>query len=256
MKLQLFSDLHLDVAAVKSITIAGDVDAVVVAGDTSEGAVRAFEHLRRIVPINIPIVAVLGNHEYYRRFIPDELSLARSRAGQFNVHLLENDTVILGRIRFVGATLWTDYQLFGIANQGRAMGTCADGMNDHKRIYWRKQPWQRFRPQEAAVLHHRSRMYLEAALLMPFTGPTVVVTHHAVHPRSIHPAFRDEVISAAYVSDLSQLIEARQPTLWVHGHVHRFFDYRVGATRVICNAHGYGHENPDFDGSLVIEIGT
>ena len=60
MKLQIFSDLHLDVAPLKPITIAESVDVAIVAGDTCEGAVRAFEHLRRIVPLAIPIVMVMG----------------------------------------------------------------------------------------------------------------------------------------------------------------------------------------------------
>ena len=29
---------------------------------------------RRIVPLHIPILMTLGNHEYYRSFIPEELA--------------------------------------------------------------------------------------------------------------------------------------------------------------------------------------
>jgi Icc-related predicted phosphoesterase len=43
MKLQVFSDLHVDVATVKTITIADDVDVVVVAGDTCERVLRALK---------------------------------------------------------------------------------------------------------------------------------------------------------------------------------------------------------------------
>ena len=96
MKAQIFSDLHIDVYPIKAITVAADVDVVIVAGDTCEGVLLAFEHLRRLVPIHIPIVMVLGNHEYYRRFIPDELAVARSNAPAFNIHLLENNAVVLG----------------------------------------------------------------------------------------------------------------------------------------------------------------
>jgi Icc-related predicted phosphoesterase len=256
MKLQLFSDLHADVMPVKPIRVAEGVEAVIVAGDTCEGALRAFAQLRRIVPIEIPILGVLGNHEYYRRFVPDELALARSQAPSFNIHLLENDTTVLGGVRFVGATFWTDYKIFGAANQARVMSACASGMNDHRRIGWRKVLWMRFRPQEAALLHHRSRIYLEDILAVPFSGPSVVVTHHAVHWDSVHPSLRHELLTAAYVSDLSALIEARRPDLWVHGHVHHSADYRVGNTRVVCNPHGYGHENPEFNGALVIDVGT
>lgn len=68
MNIQIFSDLHLGVAAIKPITVMDGIHAVIVAGDTCEGALRAFEHLRRIVPLSIPIVMVMGNHEFYRRF--------------------------------------------------------------------------------------------------------------------------------------------------------------------------------------------
>ncbi len=70
MKIQIFSDLHVDVAPIKPIAIMPGVDLVIVAGDTCEGVLRAFDYLRRIVAVQIPIVMVFGNHEYYRRFIP------------------------------------------------------------------------------------------------------------------------------------------------------------------------------------------
>src|SRR5260370_31859483 len=158
MRLQLFSDLHVDVAAVTKITIADDVDAVIVAGDTCEGVLRAFEYLRKIVPLHIPIVMTMGNHEFYRRFVPDELALARSHGPTFNIHVLENNTITLsgvraaGSVRFVGAALWADFRIFGEANQVAGMNACAKAMNDHRLIGWQKKPWLRVRPQGAARL--------------------------------------------------------------------------------------------------------
>ena len=254
MKAQIFSDLHLDVYPIKPITIVPGVDLVIVAGDVCEGVLRAFEHLRQIVPMDIPIVMVLGNHEFYRRFILDELTLALAHAGTFNLHILNGTALELAGVRFVGATLWTDYGIFGEANQARVMNACAKGMNDHRLIGWQKKPWLRFRPQEAALLHHRSKAAITETLAAPFAGPTVVVSHHAVHWDSIHPQFRSDLVTGAFVSDLSELIETYQPTLWVHGHVHNSSDYLVGKTRVLCNPHGYGTENLSFDGALVVEV--
>ena len=256
MRIQIFSDLHIDVRPIKKITIPDGVDLVIVAGDTSEGVLRAFEHLRRIVPMHIPILMVLGNHEYYRRFIPNELELARSHGAAFNIRVVEAETVFLSGVRFVGATLWSDYAIFGEANQAAVMNACASGMNDHRLIGWQKQPWLRFRPQEAALLHHRSKAYLTETLAVPFAGSTVVVTHHAVHWNSVHPRFQTDPVTGAFVSDLSALIEAHRPALWVHGHVHNSSDYRIGDTRIVCNPHGYGNENPGFDGALVVEVGA
>jgi Icc-related predicted phosphoesterase len=256
MRIQIFSDLHADVAAVKPITVAANVDAVIVAGDTCQGAQEAFAHIRRIVPMHIPVVTVFGNHEHYGRCVPEELAIARSAAPAFGIHLLENDTAVIGGVRFVGCTLWTDYRVFGPANVPLAMRAAAQGLNDHRRIIWSKRPWARFRPAEALLLHSRSRMFLQTALQAEHAGPTVVITHHAPHPRSLHPNYEKDILPAAYVSDLQDLIVATAPKLWVHGHVHTSFDYAVGATRVLCNPHGYGNENPEFDPSLVVEVGA
>jgi len=261
MKAQIFSDLHFDVRPIRKISIAEGIACVIVAGDTCEGVLDAFEHLRRIVPIHIPILMVLGNHEYYRRCIPDELALAHAHASAFNIHCLEDQSVVLSgadgsQVRFVGASLWTDYRIFGDANQSAVMNACAAGMNDHRLISWQKKPWLRFRPQEAAMLHHRSKNYLESVLATPFdAGPTVIITHHAVHWNSILPKYRNDPITGAFVSDMTATIEAKKPDLWVHGHVHNSSDYRLGRTRLVCNPHGSGDENPRFDGSLAVEVG-
>jgi Icc-related predicted phosphoesterase len=254
MKLQIFSDLHVDVHMPRPIAVPPDVDAVVVAGDTCQGAENAFVRLRMIVPMQIPIVMVMGNHEFYRRSVKEELAQAREVAPLYAVHLLENDAIIVDGVRFAGATLWTDYALFGEGNVGRAMLAASGGLNDHRRIAWTKQPWRRFRPQEALLLHRLSRSFIENTLAEPFAGATVVVTHHAPHPGSLHPRHGDELLSAAYVSDLSPAIKAGRPDLWVHGHVHSSFDYRLGPTRFICNPHGYGAENRDFNGQLIVEV--
>jgi Icc-related predicted phosphoesterase len=105
------------------------------------------------------------------------------------------------------------------------------------------------------LLHSRSRKFLQTVVHAQHQGPTVVITHHAPHSRSLHPRYAKDLLSAAYVSDLEDLIVAAAPELWVHGHVHSNFDYRVGRTRVLCNPHGYGAENSDFDPALVVEVG-
>jgi Icc-related predicted phosphoesterase len=260
MNIQIFSDLHVDVSRPPPITIRTDVDVVVVAGDTAEGAGNAFVALRHIVPERIPIVMVMGNHEYYHHCIPDELALARELAPSLNVHLLENNSVVLEisgvRVRFVGCTLWTDYRLFGANNAATAMRMARYGMNDHRLISWHKNPWRRFRPEEALLTHTASKAYLVETLATPFAGPTVVVTHHAPQWLSVHPQYRGDLLTAAFVSDLSALIMEFQPVLWVHGHVHSSFDYAVGRSRVLCNPHGYWQENPKFIPSLVVKVGS
>lgn len=67
------------------------------------------------------------------------------------------------------------------------------------------------------------------------------------------------MLNACFVSDLEARILRWQPQLWMHGHTHDSFDYRIGATRVIANPRGYARdgvaENKSFDPGLVIEVG-
>jgi Icc-related predicted phosphoesterase len=257
MQIQIISDLHADGRWPQSLAVGAGVDVVIAAGDTCEGALQAFAVLRKIVPTTVPIVMVLGNHEYYRGFIADELEQARSQAARFNIHLLENDSVTIGNVRFLGATFWTDYCAFGAGRQAEVMAACRHGLNDHRLIGWRKQPWIRFRPDDALRLHQRSKGFLATELARPVAATTtVVVTHHGPHRGSVHPRYRDDLLTGGFVSDCEDLILAGRPQLWVHGHTHNSVDYLVGATRVICNPHGYGNENPAFDPALVVEVAT
>jgi len=126
-------------------------------------------------------------------------------------------------------------------------------MNDYRQIAAQRNPWKRFLPQTAYRMHRDSLRFIKANV-KPDLGPTVVVTHHLPHRRSIPERFKGDLLNAAYASDLSDLIEQGQPTLWVHGHTHDSSDYRVGNTRIMCNPRGYDDENSRFDPTLVVEI--
>ena len=125
-------------------------------------------------------------------------------------------------------------------------------MNDYKRIRRRPSGRHKYvRPDDLLVLHQASRVWLDATLGEPHVGPSVVVTHHAPHPDSL-PHGLD--LANCYASDLSRLIHDRQPSLWVHGHVHARADYRLGATRVVCNARGHVEEATGFDPGFTIDV--
>lgn len=72
-------------------------------------------------------------------------------------------------------------------------------------------------------------------------GPerSVVVTHHAPSIHSIVDRYKSNPVSAAFASNLDELILEYQPRIWIHGHTHESFDYRIGKARVVCNPRGY-----------------
>lgn len=256
LRVQVVSDLHVDVADTRRLRLAPGADLVVVAGDTRAGTDAAFAHLRRRIPAPTPIVAVLGNHEFYGGSITTELERAREAAGRLGITLLEDEAAVIGGARFLGSTLWTDYALFGPAHRAVAMAAARRGLNDHRLISVGRGPERRsFLPTDAAALHAASVRFLDAALARPFDGPSVVVTHHSPHPICIAPGFGRDPLSAAFASDLSALIDAWGPDLWVCGHTHHPVDTWLGPTRLVSNPHGYRDECRDtFDPAFIVKI--
>ena len=254
MRLQVLSDFHIDIVDGFQPCPASNVDAVVVAGDVCEGIDAAAAFLRQCFPAPLPIVLVPGNHEYYDRTLTDERRNGPAAASSHNVTLLDDKAAIVQGVRFIGATLWTDFCLLGADRQPDSMALAQKRMNDYRCIRRQMDTPDLITPADILQQHRASLAFLQETLAQPFNGQTVVVTHHAPHARSIHQRFAGAAINTAYVSDQSELIASRQPAAWIHGHVHNSFDYRLGATRVVCNPRGYGRENPDFNPEFVIDV--
>lgn len=242
-KLWILSDLHLDHGSI-NLKPPADADIALIAGDVVDD-----EFLEELAA-KIHVVFVAGNHEFYGHEHRRRIASLRD----LPVAFLDDDTVTLNLcgckpVRVIGSTLWTDYGRDPIAADASRRG-----MNDHRRIAWAKEPWQRFLPSHATRLHEASRAYITQQVAVPFDGATVVMTHHAPSARSIHPRYAGQILNRAFYSDMDELVGASEAALWVHGHVHSNFDYEIGGTRVICNPHGYPGENPGWVPDLVVEV--
>ena len=254
LRIQVMSDLHTRYPGSRGFPpLAPGADLVMIAGDVCEGLERAIREMRAAYP-HTEIVAIAGNHEFYGGTYFDELEKGRECARQLGVHLVEDGIAHFGRLRVLGATLWTDYALFGDGLREAAMRTAANTMRDHRRIKWQLNPWKRFRPAEARLLHWRSRAFLEIELAKPCDGPTIVLSHAAPTLEHVAPELRTNMISAAFASDLRPLIDCYQPDFWISGHTHFPVDFYRRRTRLISNPSGYADEVNGFDPALVIEV--
>ncbi|MCG5053393.1 MAG: metallophosphoesterase [Myxococcales bacterium] len=247
MRLRVFSDLHLEFGPF--VPPAVEADVVVLAGDTHLGT-KGVAWARQAFA-DVPVIYVLGNHEYYGHAIPRLVDQLRHEAAGSNVHVLERDVLTIEGVRFAGATLWTDMALGGDLRLG--MDAAGAHMSDFRMI--RVSPrYRRLEPADAVGFHQRTRAWLEEVLTEP-PRVHVVVTHHAPLPASLDPAHAGAPARAAYASNLRALIERTQPSLWVHGHVHHARDHHVGATRILCNPRGYPRERYEgFRPDLVVEV--
>jgi Icc-related predicted phosphoesterase len=255
MKLWVLSDLHLDVNRRFPFALPHPHphhDVVVVAGDLCQGLA---EGVRFIVGEGLnakPVVYVGGNHEFYGHDRHEELAKGREEAARHrNVHVLERDGIVIDGVQFLGCTLWTDYRYAGMREQARAMHHAARRISDHRMISAGKGAWS---PEQALEEHQGSRAWLAEQLAPPVAHPRIVVTHHAPSRMSVQPRYRGDLLTAAFASDLDDLVA--KAGLWIHGHLHARADYRLGGCRVVANPRGYVgiKEDRQFNPALVVEL--
>jgi predicted phosphohydrolase len=248
VRLHILSDLHLEFGPFSVPPM--DADLVVLAGDVHVGT-EGLRWIRQNIRY-VPVVYVLGNHEFYGEAVPTLYRTLKQDCEGTNVHLLENDVFEMDGVVVLGTTLWTDFALNGDHVIAETMANI--DMNDFKQI--RLAPhYRKFTPADSRAIHLQSRRWLDATL-QKFSGKkTVVVTHHAPSPRSIDSKYLGDPLNPAFSSNMESFIEEREAALWVHGHLHSCSDYKIGRTRVLANPRGYPRENTGgFNPELVIEI--
>jgi predicted phosphodiesterase len=252
MKLHVLSDLHLPFEPFERPE--SDADIVILAGDIA----RPRAAVEWALGFAKPVLYVAGNHEFYGSSIDGTRAELRRLCEGTHVHLLDDDEILIDGVRFLGTTLWTDFELFGIGERkSAAMAVATRLLRDFSRITLSESASAAFTPEDAAAFFKQHAGWLEAKLAEAHDGPTVVITHHAPSPRSIHPRFDGSLLNACFVSNLERLAGADRAQLWIHGHTHDSFDYSLNGTRVVCNPRGYAkdgvNENARFDPNLTIE---
>ncbi|WP_439503532.1 metallophosphoesterase [Methylophaga sp.] len=209
----IISDLH-NLKHALSIKIPKGVDYIVIAGDI----VYPFEIFQLLEKYQIPVIAALGNHDYWDESEDFDEAVDRYKkiASNFkNIHVLENETLTFGEIRFIGTTLWHSCHKL----HPRLVIEAANNLNDYNFIqakkWWANKEnlnfagqlydhllfesrtdtaienlleinnWiqimmesKKFHPIIAYQLHQKALEFLTSELDKPFNGITVVVSHH------------------------------------------------------------------------------
>jgi 3',5'-cyclic AMP phosphodiesterase CpdA len=266
MKLHILSDLHIEFLPFDPPAV--DCDVVILAGDVGIGT-RGIDWAAATFR-DRPVLYISGNHESYGGNLSRVAQELRARALALpNVAFLDNDEVVIGDVRFLGTTLWTDFKLFGSgpAAFGRALREAKNSISDFIRNI--RYGTGFFTPAQSVELHVAAVAWLQAKLAEPFPGKTVVITHHCPGWGSVAERFKTDWVTPAFASDLDRLM-GPPVSAWIHGHTHTSFDYERNGTRVVCNPRGYCYrfkspsehgvrqtvkcENMDFNPGLVVEI--
>jgi len=234
-------------------------DVIVLPGDISEG-VRGLEWAANKF-IDKPVIYVAGNHEYYDNDL-SVINKMRLKAKELGIYFLENDEVIINGVRFLGCTLWTDFNRYDSGSIEEAwqrvnnyrfikcVDWWANAINRERALALMDLESQfgfdpdLFSPTVAYLLHRKILEWLSNKLNKKHDGKTVVITHHCPTMQYTE--------DFSYGSNLEKFITNRSDKIdcWMHGHIHQSVDYNVAGVHVVSNPRGYPsdyHLSESFD---------
>ncbi len=267
VNIQLLSDLHLESNPRFTATPAPGADLLVLAGDIGSyqnGSLLESLNiddfgLARFSPLPVsqggaawptPVFFLPGNHEYDGLDFDAAHARLRETCERLAMVWLERETVLLQGVRFIGSTLWTD---FDALSAGQALSgdiTLAHQLKAREKafraanFYLKKNhAFRAGEPMLAAGWREQglqSHAWLRQALAVPFDGRTVVVTHFAPSLLSSDPRYGLTPGTAGFCNSLDDLFG--RADLWLHGHLHCPVDYRKHGCRVLANPLGYARK--------------
>ena len=242
MRINYFSDIHLEFGPLDAPKVNADI--IIAAGDI--GIYKQGIHW--LNALKKPVIYVAGNHEFYNHEIKETIRDFRDECSDSQVHFLENKKFIFQGVRFLGCTLWADLFVEG----DEKVEELAKILNDFKKIRFGK---EFLSPITFSEQYYCSRDWLERQLATPYSGKTIVVTHHAPSQWSWDKS-PNAVKKLAYCNDLKPLLYKYEVAAWFHGHTHSISDYRIADTRVFCNPRGYSGSKlvDEFDLNKIVII--
>ena len=192
------------------------------------------------------VFVVLGNHEGYgKRSWDAAVEEAREVLAARGATLLHRDSVVEGKLRIAGTTLWSRVEGPGAYDARRFI-------SDYRRIGG-------FTVAQNNALHDADVAWLrsEISLAEAEGSKLVVVTHHAPSLRGTsHPKHAGGPLNCAFATDLDHLVGREGVAAWIFGHTYFSCVCRADG-KLVSNQRGYA-DNPDevglFDPARVLRV--
>lgn len=267
MKIQLLSDLHLEnhpdflpapVAGADLLVLAGDIGSYQ-DGSRLEGADFGLARFSPRHGWPTPVLYVPGNHEYDNDDFDAVHARLQAQCEALDIGWLEREVRVIEGVRFVGTTLWADFDALieardAPAERERKRGKAMRAANHYLAHAAATRHGRPFMAEELREESLSSQAWLREALARTFEGPTVAVTHFAPTLASADPRYGLTPGTAGFCNALDALLPLAD--VWLHGHLHCAFDYVKDGCRVVANPLGYASkgEQQGFRPGLLIEV--
>jgi predicted phosphodiesterase len=265
--LREFSDTHLNIHYARKAPLWEptplDTDketVLILAGDIWEGD-KFMMHsgkswIKPIAERFLAVIIVAGNHDFWGEnfnYYPTKIKALIEKEKLTNVHFMENDTITIDNVKFLGGTLWTDFN----NSDPFTLWQARFHMNDYNYIR-SGDGYRKLIADDVFQAHKRTKNFIFNNLDKKPDEKIVVVTHHSPSFQSLSDQYRSNGYANGYYhSELGNLIVDSGINLWVYGHTHCPMQYKIGDTLLMNNAVGYfGHEDTAYDPINLIDIST
>lgn len=261
MKIQFMSDIHREHGG-PDINVFGEEfspagEVLVLAGDLS----TAYGHhniVKEFGNKGVPVVAVLGNHDYYGGTWIEQPKIFKKIAQELcsDFHVLENDYVKIGDVYFIGSTYWSNINYIEEA-------AIYFGVPDFQLLRSGAERIQGITIEKVRGHHYNSYNYIRLIISQirasDENAKIVVVTHFPPSYKAQEERFKRSKgggISSYFYSNEDEIIIETQPDVWIYGHTHGRPEWTEGKTRVLTNQYGYLNLAVDlkFNRDRIIEV--
>lgn len=257
-----FSDLHLESSAIVLDTSKADV--VIFAGDiyalgqaTVDSPGTVIDIMANLVQ-DKPIIFVPGNHDFDNAIISEQIQVWKKIAQnryKNRIHVLFGDTVDLFGVRFLGATLFSNFASTGA--QEKVLKEAQQRMPDFRKIFVdEKTPAT---AQNYCQWHEETKVWLDQELQRDLHIPKIVVSHFAPSPKISPRSRTGELIDAYWVNDCEDLVQKAH--LWISGHTHCAAQAKLGRKKTLghmvsnargnCRFYNLSHDH-NFKSNLIV----
>ena len=273
MNIQLLSDLHLETHPHFIPEVAPSAEVLILAGDIGsyqagsmllgqqdqDFGLARFSPRKDLRAWPVPVFFVPGNHEYDGMPFEEAHEKLQATCKRLDIVFLHQRVEIFGDVRFIGCTLWSDFEALvptsgPLTQQLKAREKAERAANFYLKKTGTTFQGEPFLSDAVRAQAQSDQAWLTNALSEPFDGPTVVITHFAPSLLSADPRYGLTPGTAGFCNALDHLFP--QATLWLHGHLHCAHDYASKGCRVVANPLGYARKNEQqaFDPQKIVRV--